>query len=118
LTIVRGSPRRMARGTDRLLHDVPSFILDSYPVTQWGLTEGLALAVSAWRAHIAAGEIPASDMRASLIPVAGLASAMLESLLRGVPINQRAAEFELLADESNRLLTGRPHAVIIQSGIS
>ena len=118
MTIVRGSPRRMERGTERLLHTVPSFILDSYPLTQWGLSEGFALAVSAWRAHVKAGEIPVSDMRASLIPVAGLASAMLESLLRGVPIDQRAAEFELLADESNRLLSGRPHAVIIQSGIS
>ncbi len=118
MTIVRGSPRRMEHGTERLLHTVPSVILDSYPVTQWGLTEGLALAAGYWRVHIAAGRIPTHDMRASLIPVAALTSAMLESLLRGVPIDRRENEFERLADESNRLLTGRPHAVIIQSGIS
>jgi hypothetical protein len=117
VTIHRGIPRRLQRSTTRLLREVPHFILDSYPITQWGLSEGLALAAGHWRALIAAGEIPLPDMRASIVPVAALTSAMLEALLRGVTIDQRAAAFEMLADDSNRCLTGRPHAVIIQSGI-
>ena len=56
-------------------------------------------------------------MRASIIPMATLTSAMIEALLRGTDIALREAEFELLADESNRVLSGRPHAIILQSGI-
>jgi hypothetical protein len=117
VTIHRGIPKRLERSTTRLLREVPDFILSSYPITQWGLSEGLALAASHWRALIAAGEIPHPEMRASIVPVAALTSAMLEAFLRGVTIDQRAAAFEMLADDSARCLTGRPHAVIIQSGI-
>jgi hypothetical protein len=117
MTIHRGIPRRLEHGTIRLLQGVPNLILDSYPISQWGMSEGLALAASYWRARIAAGEIPEPDMRASIIPVASLTSAMIEALLRGVRIDLRPAAFELLAEESNRVLTGRPQSVIIQSGI-
>ena len=117
MTIHRGIPRRLERCTARLLREVPSLILDSYPVPQWGLSEGLALAAGHWRGLIAAGEIDEVDMRASIIPVAALTSAMIEALLRGVRIDHRLAAFEALADDSNRNLSGRPHAVIIQSGI-
>jgi hypothetical protein len=117
MTIHRGIPKRLTRATGRLLNDVPLLILDSYPITQWGLSEGLALAASHWRALIAAGELSEVEMRASIIPVANLTSAMLEALLRGVTITERDRAFGQLADDSNRIITGRPHAVILQSGI-
>jgi hypothetical protein len=117
VTIHRGIPKRLERGTTRLLQDVPNLVLTSYPITQWGLQEGLALAASHWRARIAAGALAEAEMRASIVPVAALTSAMIEALLRGVRIDLRPAAFETLADESNRVLTGRPQSVIIQSGI-
>ena len=117
MTIHRGIPKRLEHCTVRLLQDVPNRILDSYPITQWGMSEGLALAAGYWRARIAAGAITEADMRASIVPVAHLTSAMIEALLRGVRIDLRGAAFETLADESNRVLTGRPAHVIIQSGI-
>jgi hypothetical protein len=118
VTIHRGIPQRLERGTVRLLQTVPSVILDSYPIPQWGISEGLALAAGYWRARIAAGEISEPTMRASIVPVAALTSAMIEALLRGVRIDLRSAAFEALCEDSSRVLTGRPHAVIIQSGIA
>lgn len=101
-----------------LLEEIPLAILSSHPVERFGMSEGFALAVGHWRQQLADGTLPAHTMRASLIPVATLASSMLEALLRAVTIDQREAEFEQLSEESRRVLTGRPHHVILQSGIS
>jgi hypothetical protein len=112
-----GESKRWEPMTRDLLGNVPSLVLASYPVQKWGLAEGLSLASGYWRGRIAAGVIPDHEMRASIIPVATLVSAMLEALLRGTTIDHRAAAFETLCDESNRMITGRPSAVIIQAGI-
>jgi hypothetical protein len=114
---IPGKSDRWKPATRDLLGNVPSLILDSFPVRQWGLAEGMSLAAGYWRGLIADGTLADHEMRASIIPVAALLSAMLEALLRGASIETRAGAFELLADESDRLLTGRPHAVIIQAGI-
>lgn len=114
---VRGPTEKLDAATRLLLEDIPGRILSSYPVWQWGLAEGLSFAAGRWRAAIAAGTTSEIDMRASIIPVAQLCSAQLEALLRGVPIDLREAAFEKLCDDSNRVLSGRPHAVILQSGI-
>jgi len=114
---VRGPTEKMDAAGDLLLQAIPERILGSYPVWKWGLAQGLAFCAGRWRARIAAGEISELEMRASIIPLAQLLSAMLEALLRGVPIDLRAAAFERLCDDSDRCLSGRPHAVILQSGI-
>jgi hypothetical protein len=114
---VRGPTEKMDAAGDLLLSDIPSRILGSYPVWKWGLSQGLAFSAGRWRAALAAGALTEVDMRASIIPVAQLTSAMLEALLRGVPIDLRDAAFEALCDEGDRVLSGRPHAVILQSGI-
>lgn len=112
-----GRVDKLDASTRVLLQGVPSAVCDCYPLSHYGLSEGMALLASHWRARISEGSIRPADMRASIVPVATLTSAMLEALLRAADIGERAAAFELLADESNRVLTGRPHAIILQSGI-
>ena len=112
-----GRVDKLDASTRVLLELVPSMVCDCYPLGHYGLSEGVALLASHWRARISQGAIRPADMRASIVPVATLASAMVEALLRAADINDRAAAFERLADDSNRVLTGRPHAIILQSGI-
>lgn len=114
---VRGPTEKMDAASDLLLSTIPERILGSYPVWRWGLAQGLAFCAGRWRVRLEAGELRERDMRASIVPVAQLTSAMIEALLRGVPITERAAAFAALCDESDRCLSGRPHAVILQSGI-
>jgi hypothetical protein len=109
--------REWDRANAILLDDIPDAILASYAIANHGLSEGLALCVGHWRQRLLAGVLPAHQMRASTIPVAALASAMVEALLRGTPIDQRQGAFDLLCEESHRVLSGRPQAVILQSGI-
>jgi hypothetical protein len=113
----RGRSSRMASADTLLLRDLPADILGSYPVLEFGLPTGLSVCAARWREQIVAGDLPDHEMRASIIALAALLSAMLEALLRAAPIDRRPGAFETLADESNRILTGRPQAVIIQAGI-
>jgi hypothetical protein len=113
----RGRSDRMAAADALLLRDVPADILGSYPVLEFGLLVGMSVSAARWREQIVTGDLPDHEMRASIIALASLLSAMLEALLRAAPIDRRSAAFETLADESNRILTGRPQAVIIQAGI-
>ena len=114
---VRGPTEKMDAAGDLLLRQIPERILGSYPVWKWGLAQGLSFCAGRWRGRLIEGELRELDLRASIVPVAQLTSAMLEALLRGVRIDERAAAFELLCDESDRCLTGRPNAVVIQSGV-
>lgn len=114
---VRGPTEKMDAAGDLLLTRIPEQILGSYPVWRWGVSQGLAFCAGRWRQRLIEGELRELDLRASIVPVAQLTSAMLEALLRGVRIDERAAAFEVLCDESDRCLTGRPQAVVIQSGI-
>jgi len=112
-----GVTARWVPATRLLLSDVPDRISDSWPVRHYGLSEGLSIAAARWRDDVAAGVLPADELRRAIIPVVALSSAMLEALLRGVPIDQRAEIFEQLACASRRVISGRPNAVIMQSGI-
>jgi len=107
----------MRRATARLLSDVPNYISDSYPIDDFGLYHALPLLAAYWRGQVIAGELRAPDLQAGLIAVAGLASAMLEALLRATPIDQREAAFAALADDSDGILAGSPKAVRLRSGI-
>lgn len=108
-----------AEASQYLLNDIPLAILSSHPVEKFGMSEGMALAAGHWSQRIREGSLPEHTMRASLIPVATLASTMLEAMLRAAPIgDDREACFAQIAEDSRRVLTGRPHAVILQSGIS
>lgn len=101
-----------------LLDEIPLAILSSYPVERFGMSEGMALATGHWRQQLVDGTLPQHTMRASLIPIATLTSAILEALLRAAPIHARDDVFQQIAEESRRVLTGRPHHVILQSGVS
>ena len=116
----RGRPpvrERMPRATARLLSDVPDYISDTYPLDEFGLHDGLPLLAAHWRSQVASGVLRALDLQVGLIAVAGLASAMLEALLRGTPIDQREAAFAALVDDSGGVLTGAPKDVRLRSGI-
>lgn len=107
----------MRRATARLLADVPDYISDTYPIDDFGLHDGLPLLAAHWRVLLAGGGLRAPDLQAGLIAVAGLASAMLEALLRGTPIDQRAGLFAALVEDSGGILEGSPKAVRLRSGI-
>jgi len=116
----RGRPaarERMPRAMARLLSDVPDYISDTYPLDEFGLHDGLSLLAAYWRSQVAIGELRAPDLQIGLIAVAGLASAMLEALLRGTPIDRREAAFAALVDDSGGILTGSPKDVRLRSGI-
>jgi len=112
-----GKAARWGPATRLLLFDVPDRISDSWPVRRYGLSEGLSIAAARWRDGVAGGVLPADELRRAIVPVVALSSAMLEALLRGVPIDERAGVFEELACASHRVISGRPNAVIMQSGI-
>jgi hypothetical protein len=119
-TETKGRPRtadRLRRGTRRLLLNVPDIINESYPINDYGQSEGWAILCQHWRNMIYTRALDPAELRAAIIPVAGLASAMLESYLRATPHTERMQAFDQLCAESKRVLSGRPSGVILQSGI-
>jgi hypothetical protein len=119
-TAIRGRPRtadRLSRATTRLLTNVPDIIAESYPLTDYGYSEGWAIMCQHWRNMIYTRALDPAELRKAIIPVAGLTSAMVECYLRATPIGERNAAFDSLCQESRRVLSGRPGGVILQSGI-
>src|SRR5215475_5721624 len=83
----------LSHATRRLILNTPDYILSSWPIDERGLNDGLELIGLHWQRQIAIGGLRQPDLAAAIVPVAGLAAAMLQSLLRGTAIGQRGEVF-------------------------
>jgi hypothetical protein len=108
----------LARGTDKLLGDVPDRILSVWAIEDRGLGDGMAVMELHWREKVACGRLKPADMEASILPVAQLLSAMLSAYLRGTSIAERQAQFARLVDASAGVLGGEPKRILIASGLA
>lgn len=106
---------QLARGSARLLQQVPEMIQTSYPLDARGLPDGLAIMANYWRKRMGDGEIRPVDMRASIIPVACLTSAMIDALLMATPPGDRTAAFAMLCEDAEGSLSGEPGGLILQT---
>jgi hypothetical protein len=105
------------RGAHLLLTEVPDFIWRCGPIADHGLDAGMLAVTGHWRGRIAAGALNPIDMVAAIVPVTCLAAGLLEALLRATPIDQRAALFDNLAEETGGALRGSPQTALLRTGL-